>query len=852
MFRVLVGVAVLVCLALLAALLWCSGPGPSRADRVDHVRVLDRLEGAAEMDSPWHRIFRNVRSLPAPSIPDWERLDRAGPVRVTPRLDSGPGFVEIRPGPAKGRSLHLRWRVPVTPGHTCRVTLDLGLPLSHPDWVHVMKANLLRASARPTVRFVSETNASPPAGGTPLQCWIRRDALPPEPPPPIEGKDLLALTSRFIQGISGLEKIQAYVEKALEKYVKRGSQMCLLDASLDFTAPPDATCAVLGLDLEGLPGPLPLRWAYAPRAPGQEALDSLSGAYRYARTHGDTAFLKRMVETEREHRLSLVMAPRTVVGVDLTFPDRGELLFGLKTLAPLDERGTPAASRLVIEVEVLGGDPVLLHEEEIPPDAAGRRHWRERRVSCREIAGKAGRLRFRLDSPARDRGMGVALSDPIIHRPGRGQEFPSVLLITVDSLRFDFLGKVVNGKSLTPNLDDFAARSVKVSHAVAAGLNTYVSMPGMMAAHPITGSEAGEYAQRLRVGIPTLASALAGAGRFVHAVNPDPYLNNVMKGFHCRFTVPPPDSPGEVDAERVREALAFLERHRDDPFFLWLHLDDPHIPCLPKPEDAPAWEIPGIPDPGAGDPSGRFEAAIRGFRAGNPRVKAAAIRYFNAAFTAEVRYADAWVGKVLSRLRRLDREKNTIVAIHADHGLQAGGDHIGWRDFHDGTIRVPLLIQYPGVLEGGIVRRGVMSLVDVAPTLLDAAGIRAPIEWWGRSRLAWLRGKGPISKGETGIFHHGWALARHNTQAVIRTLDWWYLADLTASGNTGTLHDCRGGKEGAVNVSSRHPEVARALEARLRRTIEATRHGFQTGSVSRSMKKFLQQAGYLPKKENTR
>ena len=304
------------------------------------------------------------------------------------------------------------------------------------------------------------------------------------------------------------------------------------------------------------------------------------------------------------------------------------------------------------------------------------------------------------------------------------------------------------------------------------------------------------------------------------------------------------------------------------PFFLWLHLDDPHIPSLPKPEDAPAWEIPGIPDPGVEQPQARFEAAVRGLQSGNPTAKEAAIRYLNAAYTAEVRYADAWVGKVLARLRDLGRDRNTLVVIHADHGMEVGGEHIGWRDFHDCTIRVPLLMHCPGVLEGGIERRGVMSLVDVAPTILDATGVRAPIEWWGRSRLAWLQGQGPPAAEETGIFSQGWAVARHDNRAVIRALDWWYLAELSPGNHgrnlgvnhggqdtgqdAGVLHDCRGGAEGDEDVRRQHPEVARALDDRLRRTIEATQHGFRTGGVSRSMKQFLQQAGYLPEGGQTK
>jgi len=851
-YRVTAGVTVLLFLALGVTVLLAPDRVPTPAPGHDHVRLLDRLESAAELTSPWAEALRRRQAAPPPGHPDWKRLDRSDVAAVAPHVEAPRPFVEIRPRDPRARSLALRWRRPIETGREYRVTLEIALPLADRSWAPDLVEGTLPTRAAPTVRFAR--GASAPGGesdGETIRCRRNAAEFGDEPKPVVAGEDPMDAARRELEHLHRLKRVKEAVAAHLEALARLDERHDLWFATtMRFTAPPDATHAILGLDLTGVPGPLPVRWKLTRLERGAAILDDLPGTYRYARSHGDTVFVKRMVETPEDHRLSLVLAPSTVVGIDVTFPAGAELRFGVKAEPPLDARDLdPTPSRLIIEAEMAGGECIRLHEEVVAPAKAGTpAGWRERGISCAAPAGRPGRLRFRVDAAEPDRGVVVALSDPILHRPGRGREKRSIVLITVDSLRHDYIGRTENGRPLTPNLDRFASESVRVSHAITGGVNTFVAIPGLMAGHPILGPEAGVFSPHLAVDLPTLADVLAGAGWFVGALTPDHYLHSVLKGFHRRFVYDLPQTPAMVDAEHVQLAMAFLESHRHDPFFLWLHLDDPHLPCLPKPEDAPPWEIPGVADPGPGRPLDRYHAALQGLIAPKAETRAAARRYLQRAYRAEVRYADAWVGMLLDHLEKLGLDHDTVVAIHADHGVEVAGENFGMRDFHDGTIRVPLLVRFPGVLPAGVERRGVMSLVDLAPTLLDLVGVAKPLEWTARSRVDWLRGKAPITKGEPGLFANGWAVTRHEHRAVIRTLDWWYRANLAAdpSHPKGTLLKCVDGEEAGTDVAADHPAVVEALDARIREAVRAGHGGFRVSSVSETMKRFLREAGYLP------
>jgi arylsulfatase A-like enzyme/Flp pilus assembly protein TadD len=295
---------------------------------------------------------------------------------------------------------------------------------------------------------------------------------------------------------------------------------------------------------------------------------------------------------------------------------------------------------------------------------------------------------------------------------------PNVLLITIDTLRADRVGR-----GLTPSIDGLAARGTRFTAArstVPLTLPSHVSI--------LTGTLPPENGVRVN-GVtppprPTLATAFhdAGyrAGAFVGAYVLD-HRFGLARGFdiYDDRVSRDPSGAARLEAERrgdivVDAALEWLPGG-SKPFFAWVHLYDPHAPYNPPQE----------------------------FRA----------RAGGSLYDGEVAFADAQVGRLLDWLRSSGEGERTIVAVAGDHGEGLGdhGELTHGMLAYDSTLRVPLIVALPpkgGNHESGEGNSGgrpgteqssrgfrlqaegtvdvPVTLADLAGTLLHAAGIAVP------------------------------------------------------------------------------------------------------------------------------
>ena len=192
----------------------------------------------------------------------------------------------------------------------------------------------------------------------------------------------------------------------------------------------------------------------------------------------------------------------------------------------------------------------------------------------------------------------------------------------------------------------------------------------------------------------------------------------------------------------VDSALRFLER-RDPtaPFFLNLSIFAPHAPCTPPAYYFQKYMDMDIPPPVVGDWAKVFDAPQRGLDVNAWRVNFDPIvqKQYAAGYYGCIEHIDHQIGRVLARLPR-----NTVILFVSDHGEMLG-DHqwIRKRSALEGSARVPFLLKLPasfGVREG-IKSDALVELMDVMPTLLDAAGVPIPDTVDGRSVLPLLRGE---------------------------------------------------------------------------------------------------------------
>ncbi len=318
---------------------------------------------------------------------------------------------------------------------------------------------------------------------------------------------------------------------------------------------------------------------------------------------------------------------------------------------------------------------------------------------------------------------------------------PNLLLVTIDTLRADHVGCYGFAGAQTTTLDRLAREGTLIEDAVVAIPMTRPSHATLM-----TGRYPFEHGLRdnaqgpLSPGTPTLASVLRARGydtaAFIGAypVSRPSGLDQGFATFDDPFGAVLSATTRDARIERraaevVSPALAWLGRPRAAPFFLWVHLFDPHAPY---------------------EPPAPFAA-----------------RFAKDPYDGEVAYADAQVGRLLAALDAAGRRRSTLVVVTSDHGEGLGdhGESEHMLFVYDSTLRVPLVLSWPGVLPVGARVRGQFRSVDLMPTVLGLLGVPSPAVS-GASRAAELR-KGtrlPDNAGYAeslyGQLHFGWAPLR--------------------------------------------------------------------------------------------
>jgi choline-sulfatase len=288
-------------------------------------------------------------------------------------------------------------------------------------------------------------------------------------------------------------------------------------------------------------------------------------------------------------------------------------------------------------------------------------------------------------------------------RAGAG---PSVLLVTIDTLRPDALGFVA-GRNATPSLDALAASGFAFPHAVS-------PVPLTLPAHAsiLTGMNPRRHGVRdngqpLPSRPPTLTERLQAQGYRTAAFVSGFPLQRIFgldRGFERYDDDLPAGREGWVERradETTRRALAYLKAVRA-PFFVWVHYYDPHDPYEP--------------------PRQFWRAGSRG------------------PYDGEVAFVDHFVGELLAGARA--RDPRLLTVMTADHGEALGehGELTHGYYVYDSTILVPLVFAGEGRVRPGTSSRAA-RLVDVAPTVLDLLGLPALPDTDGVSLRPTLEGR---------------------------------------------------------------------------------------------------------------
>jgi arylsulfatase A-like enzyme/Flp pilus assembly protein TadD len=372
-------------------------------------------------------------------------------------------------------------------------------------------------------------------------------------------------------------------------------------------------------------------------------------------------------------------------------------------------------------------------------------------MDCGE-QGYQAELRFPAARLLLQAGLLCLASVSIPSLPADGAETkPNVIIITIDTLRADHVGCYGYAQVETPNINELARTATRFT-------NAFTPVPITLPAHSalFTGSypmATGMHdfsGNKLPSSAWTLARVLHDNGYSTAAFIGSAVLDSrfgLNQGFDIyfdHFDFSRLDETNLDQMERrgdlvMNEALDWLKTNPRQPFFLWVHLYDPHYPYTP-------------PEPYAA-------------------------KYRSHPYDGEIAFDDAQVGRIkalLSQLRMLD---DALLVIAGDHGEGLGehGEKTHGFFIYNSTLHVPLILRMPGGTGRAV--DGEVSLVDVMPTILQALRLPVPPSVQGRSLLAQVLGRsaaGPshlYAETYLPLLHFRWSQLRGLESGGLKYID---------------------------------------------------------------------------------
>jgi N-sulfoglucosamine sulfohydrolase len=294
---------------------------------------------------------------------------------------------------------------------------------------------------------------------------------------------------------------------------------------------------------------------------------------------------------------------------------------------------------------------------------------------------------------------------------------PNIVLLVADDLGWRDLGIYGNAATRTLNIDRLARSGLRVVHAFGTTPQCSPSRISMLTGKYAHATETEDLHTPLPAGERILPSYLQAQG----------YFTGMMAKTHIG---PNGDTQFQWYSPELSEALPiFLDSAGTRPFFLWVGFHDPHRPYQ------------------RGAVSRRHSPAgvtVPPYLADTPETRADLALYYD-----EIARMDGEIGRMLAELERRGLRDNTLVAFLSDNGAPFPREK---GTLYDSGTRTPLILSWPNTIRpGSVYDRGLVSLLDLTPTILDLAGATPPETVQGRSIRALLADPDSYT-GRTHVF----------------------------------------------------------------------------------------------------
>jgi arylsulfatase A-like enzyme len=376
---------------------------------------------------------------------------------------------------------------------------------------------------------------------------------------------------------------------------------------------------------------------------------------------------------------------------------------------------------------------------------------------------------------------------------------PNLVLIVVDTLRADFTTPYGFTQDTTPELAAWARRGVLFEHARSQSSWTKMSMASLMTSLWPRSHGIREAKDGLAESAVTLAEVLSEAGYATYGVQTNGWLHQSF-GFHQgfgRYMFPRGGGHPRLGqpslwphADRVyEEAVRLLDGHdRTRPFFLYLHFMDVHEYAAP-----PSFKTFGTDSKGA--------------------------------YLAAIRWVDDAVARVRKKLAAAGYLERTVIVFGADHGETFGehGVHGHARNVLTTVVWVPLVLRFPFRVAPPVRVTTQVRNVDVAPTLLDLAGVALPESFEGRSLVPLLTGEAEESDRPSFAGLGVPLFPDASVQTVVSDGSWTYARNATPPEDDAEAYEAKAVAPGKEFLFDRRVDPGENVNLMAREAAEAKR-----------------------------
>lgn len=350
---------------------------------------------------------------------------------------------------------------------------------------------------------------------------------------------------------------------------------------------------------------------------------------------------------------------------------------------------------------------------------------------------------------------------------------PNILLITADDMTWDSVGAYGCAvEETTPNIDRLASQGMQFDYGY---VQIAICTPSRQVM--LSGSHSHQTMTRCfteleRVG-PALPDVLKQNGYHIANINKrqnhydwDTVIDEAESGFGR-------DIPFHAEAVR-----SIIEAAGEKPWFIMANFNDPHRPFHGSDAEK-NWSK--YDEPRFSMPSrvyGTDEIVVPGFLPDLSDVRMEMAQYYSS-----VRRCDDGVGAILKALEGAGESDSTVVVFLSDHGIS---NPFAKMNCYQASLRVPLIVRYPGHVEAG--RRdkfNMVSAVDLAPTLLELAGLDVPKAMAGRSFAPLLHGKSQAGRDYViGYYYRNLRQTKMYPEFTVQMRDWVYIYNPWVDGVT--------------------------------------------------------------------